>query len=83
MKTIFYKLITDKENADYWFDDTPAKEWFILENFLYEPNGNVAKRVILPEGENKYIHSLSVNKSQDTFSDDGIVRRLGLYCYKF
>ena len=83
MKTIFYKLITDKENADYWFDDVLAKEWFTLDNFLYEPNGNIVKKVILPEGENKYSHSLTINKMQDTFSDDGIIRRIGLYSYVF
>ena len=83
MKTIFYKLIANKDDADYWFDDIPAKEWFTLENFLYEPNGNIVKKVILIEEDNKHIHSLTVNKSQDTFSDEGIVRRLGLYCYKF
>ena len=83
MKTIFYKLIANKDDADYWFGDIPAKEWFTLENYLYEPNGNIVKRIILPEGENKYSHSLSVNKMQDTFSDEGIIRRLGLYCCKF
>lgn len=83
MKTIFYKLITDKDNADYWFDDIPAKEWFTLKNFLYEPNGNIVKKVILPEGEKQLSYSVSVNKTQDTFSDEGIVRRLGLYCYEF
>lgn len=83
MKTIFYKLITNEKDADYWFDNIPAKEWFCLENFIYEPNGNIEKMVILPEGDKNYIHSLSVNKMQDTFSDEGIVRRLGLYCYKF
>ena len=83
MKTIFYKLINDEKNADYWFDDVPAKEWFTLENFLYEPNGKIFKRVMLSEGEKNFSYPFSVNKTQDTFSDEGIVRRLGIYCYKF
>jgi hypothetical protein len=77
MKTIFYKTTKD-ENADYWFENVPAKEWFTLENTLYEPNGNIKKRTIIPNGDRKIIHDIVVHQTQDTFSDDGIIRRIAL-----
>ena len=83
MKTIFYKLIKNKDDANYWFDDIPAKEWFTLENFLYEPNGNIKKNIIIPKDGKNFIYSISVNKIEDTFTDKGLIRRIGLWCYEF
>jgi len=73
MKTIFYKK-TEKENATFWFSGMPTKEWFILEGELYELNTNIPKRIIV----NKYIESISVYEAHDTFSDEGIIRRIAL-----
>lgn len=77
MKTIFYK-ICEQENANYWFEDTPCKEWFTLENTLYEPNGNIHKRTIVSEGDRNFIRTIVPFVTQDSFSDEGIVRRIGL-----
>jgi len=78
MKTIFYKK-SENESGDYWFDKTPYVEWFTLEKTLYEPNGSVVKRTIIAEGDKKYIHSVVTSQVQDTFSNEGITRRIALY----
>ena len=78
MKTIFYKATKDEKDANYWFENVPTKEWFTLEGVLYEPNGNVRKRTIIPNGDRNYIHIIVVHQTQDTFSDDGIIRRIAL-----
>lgn len=84
MKTIFYKLIKDENLADYWFDSTPAKEWFTLDSFLYEPNGNIKRETIVERRDEGNVYSnLSVNKCEDFFTDEGIVRRIGLYSHYF
>lgn len=77
-KTIFYRKSND-ENGDYWFDSKPYKEWFTLEDTLYEPNGNIVKRMV---GEDKYLKSVTPNYVQDTFSDEGIIRRIALHISK-
>lgn len=80
MKTIFYKEQTNKTTEpDYWFDGSPYTVWFVLDNVLYEPNGNIRKRTI---GDDNFIHDIIVSTTQDTFSDDGIIRRIALYISK-
>ncbi len=81
MKTIFYKGHTDKTTEpDYWLNNSPYIEWFVLENVLYEPNGSIRKRTI--NKEDNTVLDIVVQFTQDTFSDDGIVRRIALYISK-
>lgn len=81
MKTIFYKKSED-ENGDYWFGSIPYKEWFTLENTLYDPNGSIVKKTIVPKDNTKYVERVVLNTIEDMFSDDGIVRRIALYISK-
>ena len=78
MKTIFYKQSKNKD-GDYWFDNKPYVEWFTLEKTLYEPNGSIVKRTIIEKEDKRYVHSVANTQIQETFSDDGIVRRIALY----
>ena len=81
MKTIFYKLSND-EKGDYWFGNAssqkPYKEWFSLD-VLYYPHGDVVKRTIQKESKSKIVRSVTISEIQDTFSDDGIIRRIALH----
>ncbi len=82
-KTIFYISLDSKELAntegDYWFDNKPYKKLLEMENFLYEPNGEIEKEIM---GEDKFIKSLTVTKVEDRFSNEGIVRRIAFYISK-
>lgn len=78
MRTIFY-IPTEEENGEHWFDKKPYKEWFALENTLYEPNNSIHKRGITFEGDKKIIRDVTIFITQDTFSEYGIVRRIALY----
>lgn len=82
MKTIFYK-ISENENGNFWFNNKPYNEWFTLENVLYEPNGNIRKRTIIPKNNTNYIHSITVIETLDTFSDNGIIRRIALHISEY
>jgi hypothetical protein len=75
MKTIFYKK-SDDDKGDYWFNDSPYKEWFVLENVLYEPNGSIRKYTV---DENNIVKDIAIAETEDKFSSDGIVRRIALY----
>lgn len=72
MKTIFYKLSDDKDNADSWLDNQPYKIWFNLEGFLYEPNRDVEALFITKE---KYVKHVDLT-TRDYFSDSGIIRKI-------
>jgi hypothetical protein len=82
MKTIFYKISND-ESGDFWFGDMFNKklyrEWFKIDNVLYEPNGNIRKRTIIEEKQKRIIHNITIVETQDTFSDEGIIRRIAIY----
>jgi hypothetical protein len=82
MKTIFYKISND-ESGDFWFGDMfnqkPYREWFKIDNVLYEPNGNIRKRTIIEEKQKRIIHNITIVETQDTFSDEGIIRRIAIY----
>lgn len=73
-KTIFYKK-SETDKGDYWFEQTPYNVWFELDDTLYEPNGNIRKRVIMPNG---CIGTIIPMITQDTFSDEGIIRRIAM-----
>lgn len=75
MKTIFYKE-SNTDKGDWWFNDKPYNEWFTLDNYLYEPNGNILKRFV---DEKRIIKSVLCQVVNDTFSDTGIIRRIALY----
>lgn len=74
-KTIFYKKSND-DTGDYWFDNRPYNEWFVLDNTLYEPNGSIVKKT---RNSNNFLRSVSFSCVEDTFSDEGIIRRIQLY----
>lgn len=82
MRTIFY-IPTEQENGEHWFDNKPYKEWFALEDTLYEPTRNIDRRGITFEGDKKIIKSVTIFKTQDTFSEFGIVRRIALYINEY
>ena len=65
MKTIFY-IPTEQENGEYWFDNKPYKEWFALENTLYEPTRNINRRGITFEADKKIIKSVTITQTKDT-----------------
>ncbi len=75
MKTIFYIISTD-DTGDYWFNNKPYKEWFTLENTLYEPNGNIIKTT---KDENNFVKNVSISITEDRFNHGGITRRIVLY----
>lgn len=77
MKTIFYKQ-SDTDNADYWFGVSPYKEWFVLENTLYDMNGDVRKYTVIKS----YIKNVAVVVCEDLFTDNGIERKIALYISK-
>lgn len=75
MKTIFYKR-SDDDTGDYYFNDRPYKEWFVLENTLYDPNGNISRNIIDDKG---FLKSISLTSVIDRFTDEGIIRRIAVY----
>lgn len=75
MKTIFY-LEANDGNVDKWFNDKPYKEWFTLDDFLYHPDGNIAKYTL---DDNRIIKKVIPGIVKDEFSKDGIVRRIALF----
>ena len=46
MKTIFYISCTERD-AQYWYSQNPYKEWFTLDNILYQPDGNIHKETTI------------------------------------
>ena len=74
MKTIFYKE-SDEKNADSWLNQRPYKEWFVIENNLYEPNGNIEKLFITEE---RFVKNVSLT-TKDYFSNSGIIRKIYVY----
>lgn len=78
MKTIFYKR-SDNEDGDYWLNNQPYNFWFELENTLYDPNGKVIKET---KDEDGFIRQIVTLVVQDRFSDEGIIRRIGLHIIK-
>lgn len=78
MKTIFYKVCENKDDADYFFNNKPYIEWFAIENLLY--TGSVSKYMV--QKETRVIKSISVTEIKDEFSDAGITRRIALYITK-
>lgn len=77
MKTIFYKNCNDAD-ADYYLNNKPYKKWFELDNILYSYEGNVVKETIITENEYRFITSVSITIVKDQFSDNGIIRHIGL-----
>jgi hypothetical protein len=73
-KTIFY-IPSDTESGDHWFDSKPYKKLLELEDYLYEPNGNIVKEITV----GKYIKGLTVTHVQDRFSEEGIIRRIAFH----
>jgi len=75
MKTIFYIPSKDEKSGNRWFNDKPYNVWFILENILYEPNGNILKNTVI----DTYIKSITLTEIMDRFDDNGITRHIALY----
>lgn len=79
IKTIFYIPIEDKnfddKDVDYFFNNKPYKQLLVLEDYLYEPNGNIVKEITV----GKYVKGLTVTAVQDRFSEEGIIRRIAFY----
>lgn len=77
IKTIFYKK-SENEEGDHWFHQKPYKVWFELEGILYEQDGNIVKKTIVPRDGNNYVKSVVPTVIEDRFSDEGIIRRIAL-----
>ena len=76
MKTIFYKTVDGEDEADYWLNNKPYKEWFSLYGVLYEPNGNIIKTTVNDKNHTK---NIVISITEDRFTNEGIIRRIGLF----
>lgn len=78
MKTIFYRQSTkdNPDDGDYFFFDQPYDEWFTLEGILYNTDSGVS-RYSIEEGTRR-VKDITVLKTTDVFSDNGIIRRVAL-----
>lgn len=77
IKTIFYKKCEDDTTeGDYYFNQKPYKLWLTLDNMLYENDGNIKKYTI--DKETRIVENLFIF-TEDEFSDDGIIRRVGTH----
>lgn len=74
MKTTFYLF---DDNGDYWINDKKCTELFILDGFLYEPNGNIIKDTVDPK--TNFVKSLTIVAVNDRFTEKSIERRIVLY----
>lgn len=75
VKTIFYREC-EVADADYWFHDVPYKEWFTLNNVLYETNSSIQKCI---ENEDNSIATVIIASVRDIFIDNGLIRRVVLF----
>lgn len=83
MKTIFYISCIESE-AQYWYLQNPFKEWFTLDNILYQPDGNVCKKTTIASKHtvsNKSLVDIAIINTTDYFTNDVdcIVRRIVMY----
>lgn len=76
-KTIFYIPCENGEMVDWYFSNQPYKISFVLEDFLYEPNGNIEKTIVV----DKFIKNVSLTV-KDEFTTEGIIRRIAMYISK-
>ena len=79
MRTIFYFQTKSEKDCDYFLNDKPHKEFLIIEDFLYEPNGNIRKSFT---DKDRIVRELVVQGVFDEFSQEHkITRRIILYNY--
>ena len=79
MRTIFYFKTKSEKDCDYFLNDNPHKEFLIIEDFLYELNGNIRKSFTDKDGIER---ELVVQGVFDEFSQEHkITRRIILYNY--
>lgn len=86
MKTIFYVSCTESE-AQYWYLQKPFKEWFTLDNILYQPDGNIRKKTTIASKHTvsgKTLVDIAIINTTDYFTDneDCIIRKIIMYIPK-
>lgn len=86
MKTIFYISCTECD-AQYQYSQNPYKEWFTLDNILYQPDGNIHKETTISSKHTlsgKSIVDIAIINTTDYFTDnaDCIIRRIIMYIPK-